>query len=246
VRKLAISAAVLTLWCLAAVPAFGQIQDAELNVNGNTYSFVSGVLGAPGVNGSGLNTMTGVGAISVSVLGTSCSSCNVDLWFWDPAGVPQFDEWGATSGTLASGQSWQIDAPPASDTADSNRVSTILANTDGNSLDDTNHVPGTASNFGGNCSGSDCDGPTSMALGFNFKSPGSGFKEVITFDLSTTGCQQSASICLEDINPDTDTTIYFTGVASVVKVGVPTTPEPGTLLLLGTGLSALLGLRKKL
>jgi hypothetical protein len=245
VRKLAISAVVLGLWCLAALPAFGQVQDAELNINGSTYSFVSGVLGAPGVNGSGLNTATGVGTITINVLGTSCATCNVDLWFWDPAGIPFFDEWGATAGTLASGQSWQIDAPPASDTPDPNRTGTILANTDANTLDDTNHIPGTASNFFGNCVGADCDGPVSMALGFNFKSPGSGFKEVLTFDLSSTGCQQGASICLEDINPDTDTAIYFTGVASVHSVGVPTTPEPGTLLLLGTGLSALLGLRKK-
>jgi hypothetical protein len=244
VRKLAISAAVLTFWCLAAVPAFGQIQDAELNINGSQYSFVSGVEGAPGVNAAGLNNSTGVGTITISVLGTSCSTCNVDLWFWDPAGVPFFDEWGATAGALASGQSWQIDVPTP-DTIDPNRTGDIIANTDANTLDDTNHVPGTASNFFGNCVGADCDGATSMALGFNFKSPGAGFKEVITFDLSSTGCQQSASICLEDINPDTDTTIYFTGVASVESVGVPTTPEPGTLLLLGTGLSALLGLRKR-
>src|SRR5437762_970499 len=79
---------------------------------------------------------------------------------------------GLALGAAGAGVSWQIDEPGF---GDGNRLGTIFDNAMANALDNTNHVPGTLSNFfndcGGNGGGSPdaaCNNDASMAMGFAF------------------------------------------------------------------------------
>ena len=279
-RKLAIAVVVLLFLCLATLPAAfaDNLQDAELNVNGTTYCGVSssapGCLNPPvfgpggysGLSTSGGFTSTGQGTVTITVLGTACSSCNVDLWLFDPVGVPFYNEYGATSGSASTGESWQIDVPDYD--ADGNTPAlggSIIANTDADTLANTNYVPGITDDYllqcganGGGAANSNCNDNVSMALGFDFTSPGAGNEEIITFVASNSGCEGSG-ICLEDVHPvdgnnTSSTTLYYsasaesqpvcTGPSCVVPP--PPTPEPSALLMLGSSLCGLLGFRRKL
>jgi hypothetical protein len=253
VRKLAVALVVGALVCLAGVSsAFADsLQDSEINING---TITPSSLVATGVDASGFNTATGVGTITITVDGTdSCTSCYVDVWLFEPAGVPDYNEYGATSGTAASGQSWQIDIPDY--LSDGNITGTILANTDANALDNTNNVPGTVDNFLGSCSGASCNDLVSMALGFNFTNPGAGQEELITLDVNNTGCD-AGSICLEDVHPPdpnnaNGVTLYFSGTAVAQAAGTgggggTSVPEPSTWVMLACSLFALLIFRRKL
>lgn len=256
-RKLAMAVVVLTILCLAALPAAfaDNVQDAQININGTQIAGAPIVSGG-GVDASGFSNSTGLGTITITVLGGSCSSCNVDVWLLDPASVVDYNEYGQNGGTLASGQSWQIDVPDYD--GDSNHTGTILSNTENNTLDDFNHIPGHVDNFLGGCSGSDCNDIVSMALGFNFGDPGSGNEEVVTLTVSTTSCMSDASsVCLEDTHPPdpgaSGSAYFFSGTAVTQPQctgpncgGPPPTPEPGILWMLGTSLCGLLSFRRKL
>lgn len=214
------------------------LQDYQFNINGTQYC-PGGFCGAgditavPGLNAAGFNATTGTGTLSY----TTTSSGNFDLWIYDIVGTPDFNEYGAQSGSAQSNadgiQSWQIDVPDYN--SDPNHTGTILANTGADSLDNTNHVPGTANNYFDSCStGGNCNDITSMATGFDF-SVASGYHEVITLNLSTTA--PASGFYLETIHP-TDpnnanaTDLYFT--ASATQVPNTSTPEPGSWVLLGT------------
>jgi hypothetical protein len=132
------------------------------------------------------------------------------------------NEYGATHGTLAAGQSWQIDEP--------GYVSgTIYTNLVAGALNNANSAPISAPN------------DVSMALGWDFHlNPGE--RGLITLvlgrDVPTSGFYLSQS------SLDVSDTIYFSSSLDVKAVVVPL---PGTLLLLGSGLAALLGYgRRKL
>jgi len=264
VRNLAVAVLVLMFLCLATLPAVfaDTLQDAELNINGTTFSGVGPALGAPGVNAAGFNTTTGVGTITITVLGTACTSCNVDLWLLDPAAIPFYNEYGVKTGSAGAGQSWQIDVPDYA--SDGNITGNVIANTDANTLSNANNVPGTLDNyllncgaFGGGSANGNCNDEVSMALGFSFASPGTGNEEVVTFNVSTTGCV-SGSVCLEDVQPvdgnnNSQKQVFYSATATSQAVCTgpscgppPPTPEPSMLLMLGGSLCGLLGLRKKL
>jgi len=259
VKKLAIGVvALLFLWIVALPAAHADnVQDAEINIGGTTISGEPIVSGG-GVDASGFNNSTGLGTITITVLGGCGASCYADVWLFDPASVVDYNEYGQVGGTLASGQSWQIDVPDYD--SDSNITGTILANTDANTLNDKNNVPGTVDNFLGTCSGPSCNDLVSLALGFNFADPGAGNEEIITLSVSTTSCLlDSDSICLEDTHPQdpgSAGSAYFMSGTAVSQAicndpscmpppPPPGAPEPSTLLMMAGSLSGLLMFRRK-
>jgi len=223
--------------CLAPRAALADItlQENLLNVNGTQYYDTFSV---PGLNVGGFNQTTGLGTL-VLTFNPGPGTYYVDAYFDLELGVPFFNEYGGVSGSAAAGQSWQIDDPI---------YGTIYANTQGNTLDNTNHIPGTADNFLGTCSGSDCNGDVSWAMGFAF-TLGAQQEEVITLNILQTAPN---GFYLEQIHPvdpnnATEVDAYFSGTA-VTQPIMTGTPEPGTWILLITGALVLLlaGFRSRL
>ncbi|HEV2423869.1 MAG TPA: hypothetical protein VGZ29_03470 [Terriglobia bacterium] len=238
-KKVALAVAGLALAaCFAPRAALADItlQESLFNVNGTQYYNTFSV---PGLNSSGFDPSTGLGKL-VLTFNPGPGTYYVDAYFDLELGVPFFNEYGSLSGSPAAGQSWQIDDPI---------YGTIYGNTQGNTLDSTNHIPGTVDNFLGVCSGSDCNGDVSWAMGFAF-TLGAQQEEVITLDVLQTA--PNGGFYLQQVHPvdpnnASEVDAYFSGTAVTqpVNSGVP---EPGTWGLLATGALLLLfvGLRSKM
>ncbi len=228
--------------CIAVAPvalADSSLQESLIVVNGTQFH---DTFAGPGINSGGFNGTTGLGTITITFDPGAAGTYSVGGYFDIQAGVPFYNEFGAVSGTAATGQSYQIDDP---------LNGTIYPNTQNNTLDNTNYIPAGASNYLGGCAPlqAGCNGDVSMAMGFNFNLS-SNQQEVITLTLSNT--QPTSGFFLEQVHPvdpnnPTENDIFFTGsaVAQNVVVGAP---EPSSFLLLGLGLlgCAFIALRKKI
>jgi hypothetical protein len=262
------------LWVAAAVGFLSapvqlmssDLYDYAINVNGTSYcpagstngcSNTGGVSAVPGVSGS-YNTSTGLGSLTITFNPGSAGTYYIDGWAWADLAVPFYNEYGATSGSAAAGQSWQIDVPDYE--SDGNHTGTIIANTLAGTLDNTNHVPGTTNDYNLDCgangtgaANTSCNDATSLAMGFKFTLTSSQ-EAIVTFDFSTTN---PGGIYLEQIHPvDGNNTaasaLYLSGSASIVPVGTPppppppSVPEPASWSLAVLGFaSAAFGLRRR-
>ena len=165
----------------------------------------------------------GLGTVSITVTGVGDHYVGAFFDYEiDEDNTNFFNEYGFTSGTLATGQSWEIDEP--------GYVSgDIYTNTLHGSLDNSNTVP----------SGSEND--VSMALGWDFILD-AGETASITFLLSTTA--PSDGFFLGHHDPDTAglNTVYL---SSSMEIEERTVPEPAAILLFGMGLLGLAGVSRK-
>jgi hypothetical protein len=264
-KRLLIFAQIVMGVLVLAPAAFGDIVDYMLNVNGTTYcpsysgysgtcSNYGGLAAAP--VSTTLDLMfggTGLGSVSLTYNPGSAGTFNVGLWLFEEL-VPAVggDEYGATGGTPATGQTWQVDVPDYDyNSSDPNfgglpaGAGTIVGNTAGSTLANFNYLTGNTSQFSFNCSGSTtCNDYTSMAMGFNF-TLASGQEEVMNFNVSTT--VPTSGFYLEQIAPvdagnATEVDYYYTANASTQPIGGGGVPEPGTAVLLGSAMAGILGL----
>ena len=225
------------LVCLAphTMLADNTLQENNFNVNGTQYYDTFTV---PGLNAVSFDQTTGLGTLTLTFNPGAPGTYYVDSYFDLELGVPFFNEYGATSGSPAAGQSWQIDDPI---------FGSIFTNTQGNTLDNTNHIPGTVDNFLGGCASvyapscANSNDDVSWAMGFGF-TLGSFQEEVITLDISNTA--PTSGFYLEQIHPvdpnnTTQVEAFFSGTA-VTKPVTTGIPEPNSWILLATGLLALL------
>lgn len=241
---------------LGMAPAmFADVVDYMLNVNGTTYCpsgtaatcSSTGGLAAAGATGT-LDTSfngTGLGTVNLIFNPGAPGTYNVDLWLFEEL-VPAsgYDEYGAAGGgSPASGQSWQIDVPDYLYPSDPNfgglpsGAGSIVANTAGSTLSNTNYLPGTTDSFLNLCSNSpNCNDWTSMALGENF-TLASGFEELLSFTMSTTA--PTNGFYLEQIDPGitgTSAAYFYSVTATTVPVCVPDggncgqVPEPSSFI----------------
>lgn len=226
---------------IAAPVAFADpiLQDWGFNVNGTYEPDQTASGGGLNLSGWDWNSPgTGTGTITF----TTTTGGDFDFWIFDPVSGPAYNEYGATSGSAASGQSWQIDVPDYD--SDTNHTGTIMANTAANTLGNSNSVPGTADDYFTTCStGADCNDYVSMAMGFNYSAPAAGFEDVITYKVSTTA--PSSGFYLEDIQPvdsadmgpnSSESILYLSGTLTVEPVSTSGVPEPKTSILLGAAM----------
>lgn len=188
----------------------------QLPASINTSLFNFSTGGLPGSGG-------GLGQITITV--TGAGSHSVIAFFdheIDESVNTYFNEFGTAVGTPDTGQSWEIDEPGY---VFGDIYTNVLAGT----LDNTNGVPAGGEN------------DVSMALGWDFSLAATESGRV-TLLLSEAVPQ--AALYLSQTDPDSDYSIYYSsslGIRSSEEV-----PEPGTMLLVATGLVGLAGLRRRM
>ncbi|NNJ94666.1 MAG: PEP-CTERM sorting domain-containing protein [Halobacteria archaeon] len=167
--------------------------------------------------------ITGLGSISITITGAGAHS--FDAFFdheFDEATNTFFNESGAVNGTLAAGQSWEIDEPGFV-------FGDIFTNFENSTLDNSNAVP------------AGLEDDVSMALGWDFVL---GVGETATIDLLLSDTLTGGGFFLSQTDADSQASIFFSGSLSIAggPVGVP---EPSILLLMGIGLAGILVRRRR-
>jgi hypothetical protein len=243
------------LGVLGMAPAmFADVVDYLVNVNGTNYCDTGSGTGCPNVglpsgpgDSSSLDTSyggTGLGSVNLTFNPGAAGNYNVGMWLFEElTPASGYDEYGATGGSLAGGESWQIDTPDydySSADPNTSATGTIIANTEANTLSNTNDVPGGVDSIAGSCGApnytpsSNCNDYTSLALSQDF-TLGAGQEEVLSFTASTTA--PTSGFYLEQLDPGevtgTPATYYYSVTANTVSVctaDCSTVPEPKSLI----------------
>ena len=202
-------------------------------INGDMFTAPSTYSGPdpgqlPGyVDDSGFDWDAGLGTISIAYYPAVADDYFLIAFFDHEILEPDnsyFNEFGATDGTEAAGQSWEIDEPgyvfgdirtyevwedPPGDWVE------YVGNVESGALDNYNNVP------------EGLDDDVSMALGWDFTLSA---LDIATVDFILSETRPTPGFFLSHNDPDSNTTIYFSSELNVTPV-----PEPATMLLVGTG-----------
>jgi len=221
-----------------------QLLDLWFNQNG-TFTEDTGT-GVAGVDETALNESTGLGTITFT--DTTAGAGYFNTFINEAVGVPYYDEFGSTSGTTSSGESYEIGSVPyvtAEGGYDDTQSSTFTDAQNG-TLGDTNGLPSGSSNYYDNCLSSGCNGDVAVALGDSF-TVASGDEEIITVTVSQTA--PTSGFYIEQTNPSEDNpnsgvvgNVYYSLSAEQVPMNSGSTgvPEPDSWVLMLIGLIGLL------
>jgi len=208
--------------------------DLSFNLNGTEYYLGGAYIPVPGLDDSLFDYSTGLGTLEFTYNPGSAGDYYL-LAFFDHEidfDINSYDnETGASNGTPAAGQSWEIDEPGYAD-------GDILNNFLGGDLDNKYGYyyyppePPDPESEGYTIFPND----VSMAMGWNFNLAADEYYAIITFLVSET--DTGSGFYLSHTDPDSVETFYLSSDLTVV-------PEPATMILLGSGLICLAGFRRK-
>jgi hypothetical protein len=135
-----------------------------------------------------------------------------------------FNEYARTVGTADSRLSWQLDDP---------FFGTIWSNAQSNALDKSNAVATIAPG----------QNDVAMAMMWNFNLLQG---ETATVTFSIFDAKPTTAFYLEQIDPDSNASLYFSTTLNIQDGGTPSVPEPSTFILLGSALAGLALYRKRM
>lgn len=197
--------------------------DWAFNVNGTLYENFGGGI-KPAHTGT-FNWTTGLGTMNITLPGSGARAFAV---FLDHeinlanAGA-QFNEYGATHGTPAAGQTWEIDEPGWA--AGYTPAGPILGDIYGHATSS----PPALENLNSVFSAIPYD--VSMALAWNFVTP-AGHNAIVGLRVAETA--PTGGFYLSHTDAETLATLYFSGNVTFQATNGVELPEPGTWALLGT------------
>lgn len=216
------------------------------SIDDSTFDFSSG--GGPPVDPGGLGT------IRMTVDGTGVHA--VGAYFdheLDESSNTFFNETGAAVGTVAAGQSWEINRPGGdSPPLDNNGIPVYVGDIYDNfffplnpnglpELDNLAFFDAFDTQTLADATGGAPEGPVdvAMAMAWDFMLA-DGERAIIEFIVSEV--QPNAGFYLQQSDLDTDRSIYFYSTLSIQDVA--TVPAPTTLLLLGLGFAGIAARRR--
>ena len=201
--------------------------------------------------GTGFDWTTGLGTLKWTSPVATILEENVFIAFFDheidEATNTFFNETGSTSGSLATGQSWEIDDPWFDRNTDSKYIGNIfwnvfdserstgslLENINGDDLALSEVPPGSPERL--------WPDDVSMAMGWDFLLD---IDETATITLLLSTSAPASGFYLQQTDSDTGSSIFFSSTLEIGD-GSAVVPIPSAILLLGSGLAGLAGLRKK-
>ena len=217
----------LAMASLSAQAAVIGLAEYAFNVDGIVSDITYGDPVPAGIDLGMFDETTGLGTVkfTLSNAGTHYFAAFFDHEI-DEVANTYYNETGASTGSPAAGQSWEIDEPGYID-------GDIFENFENGSLDG-----GVGTSIYGDTAFPD---DVSMAMGWDF-TLAAGETATILMDISE--AVPNSGFYLTHTDPDSDTSIYFT---SALRIGgQPHIPEPSLLLLLGAGLFGLGGVRRRM